>query len=133
MDMDMKIVFPGGKKVDAIYKGFTIKTDQSIKSGGNDSDPRPFDLFLASIGTCAGSYVLSFCEKRQISVNDLGINLKINKNEETKIIDKITMEIEIPSGFPEKYRKALIRAAELCAVTKHLNAPPTIDIYTKFR
>jgi len=52
--MDMEIFFPGGKKVNTIYKGFTIETDQSKDDGSKGSAPAPFDLFLASIGTCTG-------------------------------------------------------------------------------
>ncbi|MCK5331318.1 MAG: osmotically inducible protein OsmC, partial [Candidatus Marinimicrobia bacterium] len=62
--MDMKITFPGGKKINAEYNGQIIKTDQAVASGGNGSAPEPFDLFLASIGTCAGIYVLGFCQQR---------------------------------------------------------------------
>lgn len=124
----MKIVFPGGKEVDAFYKGFTIKTDQALHNGGDGSNPQPFDLFLASIGTCAGSYILSFCDERSISTKNICLFLQTEKNKETKMIDRIRIEIKIPVEFPEKYRKAIIRAAELCAVTKHLKKPPNIDI-----
>lgn len=63
----MEIIFPGGKKVNALYKGFTIETDQSKSDEGEASAPAPFDLFLASIGTCAGIYVIRFFEKRELS------------------------------------------------------------------
>ncbi len=52
--MEMQISLAGGKKVDARFKGFTIRTDQPESSGGENSAPSPFDLFLGSIGTCAG-------------------------------------------------------------------------------
>ena len=64
--MNMEIVFPAGKKVNALYRGFTIETDQPENGGGDGSAPSPFDLFLASIGTCVGFYVLSFCHERSI-------------------------------------------------------------------
>ena len=53
-----KITFPGNKKVDAEFNGFTIKTDQPVNQGGVGSAPTPFETFLASLGTCAGIYVL---------------------------------------------------------------------------
>ena len=56
--MEMKVYFPGGKRVYADYGGFTIETDQPARGGGDDSAPAPFDLFLASIGTCAGIFAL---------------------------------------------------------------------------
>jgi len=127
--MDMKISFPGGKKVDAEYKSFTIKTDQSKLNGGDGTDPEPFYLFVASIGTCTGFYVLSFCQKRKIPTEDIELILNINKNKETHMIDKIDIEIQVPENFPENYKNAVIKSAELCAVKKHLEKPPIIDIY----
>jgi len=126
--MDMKILFPGGKKVDAVYKGFTIKTDQSKHSGGEETAPQPFDLFLASIGTCTGIYVLYFCQKRNISLENIELVLKKERNEKTKMVEKISIGINLPSEFPDKYKKALIKSAEKCAVTKHMYKSPTITL-----
>ena len=127
--MDMEILFPGGKKVDAVYKGFTIRTDQPKESGGEGSAPTPFDLFLASIGTCAGVFVLFFCQQRGIPTE--GIRMIQRTEREAGMISKITLEIRLPPDFPEKYEQALIRSAELCAVKKHMEAPPLFEIYTK--
>ncbi|NQT85016.1 OsmC family protein [bacterium] len=126
--MDMEIVFPGGKKVDALYKGFTIKTDQAPYAGGDGSAPAPFDLFLVSIGTCAGVYVLSFCQKRDIPTDRVKLILKTEKDRKKRMLSRIEIEIQLPEGFPEKYREAVIRSAELCAVTKHMYDPPRIDV-----
>ena len=126
--MEMKISFPGGKKIDADYKGFTIKTDQPIREGGEGSAPEPFSLFIASIGTCTGVYVLSFCQKRNISTDNISLMLKLEKNKETHMIEKISIEIQVPEDFPENYKKAIVKTANLCTVKKHLDNPPEIDI-----
>ena len=126
--MDMVVSFPGGKKVDAIYKGFTIKTDQSEKGGGEGTAPAPFDLFLASIGTCAGYYVLAFCQERGIPTDNINVVLKTERNPETRMISKISIDINLPEGFPDKYRKAVISAANLCTVKKHVLKAPEFDI-----
>ena len=117
--MEMEILFPGGKRVDALFDGFTVQTDQPVSSGGEDSAPAPFDLFLASIGTCAGIYVLSFCQQRSVPTEDIRLVQSNGRNAETGILE-IGIDIVVPSGFPEKYRNALIRSAELCAVKKHI-------------
>jgi ribosomal protein S12 methylthiotransferase accessory factor len=126
--MDMKISFPGGKKVDADYKGFTIKTDQPGHGGGDGSAPEPFSLFIASIGTCTGFYVLSFCQKRNILTDNIFIILKPEKNKDTHMIEKISITISVPEDFPENYKKAIVKTASLCSVKKHLDNPPEIDI-----
>ena len=71
--MEMTITFPGGARVDAQLGTFTIRTDQPAHAGGNDSAPAPFSLFLASIGTCAGIYVLGFCKQRGLPVDGIQI------------------------------------------------------------
>ena len=130
--MDMEITFPGGKKIDASYKGFTIKTDQSVYGGGEGSAPEPFTLFLASLGTCAGIYVLSFCQQRNIDTEGLKIIQRMERDPEARLIGKITLEICLPPTFPEKYRNAVIRAAEQCTVERQLKNPPEIVTYTSF-
>lgn len=120
--MDMEIVFTGGKRVDALYKGFTIMTDQSVREGGDGSAPEPFDLFLASMGTCAGIYVLSFCQHHDLPAEGISLIQTAERNPETRMIDRVNIDIRLPADFPQKYRKALIRSAEQCSVKKHIAA-----------
>jgi ribosomal protein S12 methylthiotransferase accessory factor len=124
--MEMVIDFPGGSKVDAHFGGFTVPTDQPPTA----SAPSPFDTFLASIGTCAGIYVLGFCRQRGLPTEGIQIVQRSNHNPFTGMIEKIELEIQVPPAFPEKYRDSLIRAAELCAVKKHLENPPKFEIST---
>ena len=129
--MEMEIVFPGGKKVDAILGNERIQTDQMPAAGGDGSAPAPFALFLASIGTCAGIYVLGFCQSRGISTEGIKIVQRMNHNPVTRLIDQIDLEIQLPSDFPEQYKSAVIKSAQLCAVKKHLENPPDFNITTK--
>lgn len=127
--MDMEVFFPGNLKVHARYKGFVIETDQAQKDGGEGSAPAPFDLFLASLGTCAGLYVLSFLQKRELPLEGAGLVMSTERDPETKLVTKVKLEIKVPAGFPEKYRQAVIRAAETCAVKRHLDIPPAFETF----
>jgi len=126
--MKMEIFFEGKKQVNAAYNGHTIKTDQPFEAGGDNSAPAPFDLFLASIGTCAGIYVKSFCDRRGIPSGNIRIIQNAEFNHETHLVGKIKLDIQLPSDFPVKYKDALINAANLCAVKKHLLHPPDIEV-----
>ena len=119
--MEMEIVPTGDKKVNAHFEGFTVMTDQSKEYGGEGSAPEPFQLFLASIGTCAGVNIVVFCQKRDIPTDGIKIILRDFRNPETRMRDRITVEIQLPAYFPEKYKKAVIRAAETCSVKRHLS------------
>ena len=126
----MKITFPSGKKVNVEIDGFTHKTDQAIISGGEGSAPEPFSLFLSSIGTCAGIYVLGFCQQCGIETNGMEIIQSMNFNPFSGMIDRIKLNVILPEGFPDKYKKAVINSANLCAVKKHMEKPPQFIITT---
>jgi putative redox protein len=125
--MEMMIDFPGGSRVDAHFSSFTVATDQPPAA----SAPTPFETFLSSIGTCAGIYVLGFCRQRNLPTDGIRIIQHLESNPFNGMVEKIDMEIQVPTGFPEKYRDSLIRSAELCAVKKHLENPPKFEITTK--
>jgi ribosomal protein S12 methylthiotransferase accessory factor len=123
MNKDMIVTFPGNKRADAVYKGFTIKTDQPIHQDGDGSAPAPFDLFLASIGTCAALYLLSFCQSRGIATDGMSVTLKTEFDQVKKKITKVIVEAHLPSDFPERYQRAAIKSMESCAVKKYIEAP----------
>ncbi len=126
--MELTISFPGNKMVDASFKGFTIKTDQPQPKGGDGSAPSPFDLFLASIGTCGGVYVLDFCTNRGISLEHVRLVQTMKRDPESGMITAVTLRIELPKDFPDKYKDSLIRAVDLCTVKKHIMNPPVFTI-----
>lgn len=126
--MDMEINFPGGKQVTSTYNGFTVATDLPKNEGGGDSAPAPFDLFLASIGTCAGVFVVFFCDSRKIPTDDIHIVLRFNRDDKSHLIKKIDIDVYLPPGFPDKYRKGVIKAVEMCTVKRNLMDPPVIQV-----
>ena len=129
--MEMKITFPDGKKVNAEIGGVVIPTDQSLEDGGEGSAPSPFIYFLASLGTCAGIYVLSFCQQRGIDTEGMLLTQQMEfslDDTAKKRLSRLTIDILLPPGFPEKYRNAIVKAAELCTVKKVISDPPEFII-----
>ncbi len=122
--MEMEITFPGGLEVDANLGSMVIPTNQ------DGTAPAPFALFLASIGTCAGIYVLSFCQQRGLPTENIRIIQRMQTNPFTRMVEKVELDIQVPPIFPEKYKAAVIRAADQCAVKKHLENPPVFDVHT---
>ncbi len=128
--MEMIVTFPGGARVDAQFGPHTIATDQPAQAGGADSAPAPFALFLASIGTCAGIYVLGFCRQRGLSTDGIRIVQRMERDPRTGLVATVALDIEVPPTFPDKYHDALVRAANQCAVKKHLETPPRFEVRT---
>jgi ribosomal protein S12 methylthiotransferase accessory factor len=134
MTMEIMIDFPGGVRVDAHFGSFTVQTDQPPQaSGGEASAPTPFATFLAALGTCAGFYVLSFCQRRGIATEGLRLVQQTETDRDTGMVRLVRLDIELPPDFPEHYRAAVIRAAEQCAVKKLLEHPPAFEIRTVVR
>jgi putative redox protein len=126
--MSIKVVFEEGKKVNAVIDGFTVKTDQPKRAGGDESAPMPFSLFLASLATCAGIYVKSFCDQRAIPWENISLDMDYFTDPVTRLIGKIQININVPEDFPEKYNEAVIHAASVCAVKRHLNSNIVTEI-----
>jgi putative redox protein len=128
MQAKFDITFPGDKKVDGTFRGFTVHSDQPAEDGGGNTAPSPLELFLASIGMCAGFYVLSFCQSRFLPTDNIKMTQTVIRNDATHRVEKITIDILLPPDFPEKYKAAVVKAAQSCSVKKFLDAPPEIQV-----
>jgi len=128
--MEMKVSFPGNLRVDAEFEGFAVRTEQPVASGGDGSGPAPFDLFLASLATCAGIYMLSFMKQRGISSEGAGLTMRSIADSPGGMIRETRFELHLPPAFPAKYEKAVVRAVEQCTVKRHLYEPPAFTVTT---
>jgi ribosomal protein S12 methylthiotransferase accessory factor len=129
---EIVITLPGGRRVDAQLPGHLVRTDQSRDMGGEDSAPTPFQLFLASIGTCAGIFVQGFCAKRGLPTEGIRL-LERPRYDAEGVLSGVDIDIEVPESFPEKYREALVRVADGCSVKKAIAAQPRFEVRTVVR
>ena len=127
----MEITFGGNKKINASFHGFVIKTDQPKSNGGDNSAPSPFDLFLASLGTCAGIFAVGFMQSRKLSLEGFKINLSFDRDTDSHLVKNVGMRITLPKDFPPRYKDALIKSIELCTVKQHLATPPKFEITSR--
>ena len=131
MEMKYNIDFAGNKKVAAHFRGFTLKSDQPVADGGDNTAPAPLEIFLASIGMCAGFYIVAFCQSRSIPTDNITMTQNVMRNDTTHMVEKINIDIVLPPNFPEKYKFAIVKTAQSCSVKKFLDAPPEIQIAIK--
>ncbi len=128
---EIRIIFGGGLKIDAEYKGFRVQTDQPVREGGGGTAPSPFDYFLVSIAACAGFYALEFCQARKIPTDQLGVTMTTERGEVSKMIEKVRIMVDLPPGFPEKYRAPIVKAIDHCTVKAHIQRPPQFEVVTR--
>jgi len=130
MAATITVTHGGGKKIDAAFGTFTVRTDQSRDGGGEGTAPEPFMYFLSSLATCAGIYVIGFCQARDIPTEGISLVQDHTFDEKTGKLLGVKIQIRVPEGFPEKYHNALARVAGLCAVKKVIESPPPFTIET---
>jgi putative redox protein len=126
--MEIVIDFPGKARVDAHVGPYTIMTDQPPQGGGDGSAPSPFTMFLSTIGTCAGIYVVGFCRQRNLPTENIRIIQRVYSDPASGMVSRVDLDIQLPPDFPEKYKEAVIRSANQCAVKKHFERPPEIVV-----
>jgi uncharacterized OsmC-like protein len=128
MEKIIDVRFPGGKKVVAQVGDNSIATDQPVADGGEGSAPAPFALFLASIAACAGYYALQFCLSRSIRTEGMACRAVFSFNEQEHRFTAVRIVLALPKNFPVKYKDAIVRAMDSCAVKKHLLQPPSFEM-----
>ncbi len=128
MATPVEVSFPGGLRVDARVGDVIIHTDQPLEAGGEGSAPAPFDLFLASLATCAGIYALGYCRARNLPTDGLRLVQTVESDATTKLPTHVRLELTLPPGFPEHHRPAILRAVAGCKVKKTIAASPSFDV-----
>jgi len=128
--MELLIDFPGGATVEAHFETFSVLTDRPLANGGKGSAPTSFAIFLASIGTCAGAYVLGFCRERGLITEGIRIIERVRRDAASGLAEEIELEIQVPPAFPAKYYDALVRSVNQCTVKKQFEYPPVFKVFT---
>lgn len=130
MALPIVVTHGGGKKIDAEVAGFTVRTDQDVKGGGDGSAPEPYMLFLASLATCSGIYVVGFCQARNIPTDGIRVVQDHDFDPKRGGLYRVRQRVEVPPDFPEKYRTAVRRAASACAVKKTIDRGLELEVET---
>ena len=128
--MEISVSMLEGQKQSAKFVDLEVISDQSVNAGGNAEHPEPFDYFLVSMVLCAGFYARKFCEQRDISTQGMTLTQN-NENVDDNGKKLFSIEINLPEGFPDKYKKALIAAVNTCTVKKVIQAVPEFSVVVK--
>lgn len=131
--MEVKVTLQGEKKVAAHIGDHLVMTDQPSRHGGEDTAPAPYDLFLASIGTCAGFFVQSYCASKGIDSSGIEITLCTQKDAEGKQVTGFVTTIHLPPEIPQKLHAVLRKVAEQCTVKKTIMVNPEFVVETVVR
>lgn len=119
-----EVIFAGNKKVNVLFNGFEIKTDQPVHAGGEGTAPTPYDYFLASLAACAGFFAISFFQTRNLNSEGFKIEVDYQWDKVKHKLSNVDIKLTLPKDFPEKYIQALEQTVNLCSVKKTIADPP---------
>jgi len=102
----LEVSFLGGKRVAASYRGFQIVTDQPVSAGGENSAPGALRAVPGLTGHLRGYYVVAFCQQRDIPTDRHPTRAAMADRSANHMVSRMTIEIQLPESFPEKYRAA---------------------------
>jgi putative redox protein len=122
--MEMVITFPGGRYMEGRYKDYTVRMGPSDKEWWEGPVPGAFDLFVMSLALCTSSVIWAFVDNRDLSIEGTTIILRTTVDRDVHMITDVDIILNMPRSFPTKYREAIARAAEACAVKKHIVHSP---------
>lgn len=126
--MIIELSFPKNKQVMAKIGNFEILTDQPIKDGGNEEAPSPYSLFLVSLATCGGYYLLAFCQARGIDISKVKMIMEYIPRKDDVFKPTFVYRIRVSADFEDKYIEPLKRAINECAVKRAILAQPEFII-----
>lgn len=105
-----------------------IFSDQPPENGGFDEGMTPPELFLASLGACAGFYAAQYLKKRKLASEGTRVRVTAEKLLGPARLDNFRIEVEVPLGIDEEHRKGVEDAVHHCLIHNTLLHSPKIAI-----
>ena len=126
--MRIEIKFGENKKVKCHFNGFTVESDQCLEDHGDGDFPEPFDYFLCSIALCASAYIRNYLETRNLDLGQIRIVQESERDQEDRYRINFKMKVVVPEDFPERHRKGIEKAAQLCSVKRAVSTGINFEI-----
>jgi putative redox protein len=106
----------------------TIVSDQPAENGGFDEGMTPPELFLSSLGSCAGFYAAQYLKKKGLASEGTMVRVFAEKAKNPARLDNFKIEVDVPAAVDEEHRKGVEEAVHHCLIHNTLLHPPTITL-----
>jgi putative redox protein len=118
--MDILVRHDSGMRFRATCNGFTVTAGKGQEGDIGQDGMYPGQLFIASLGMCIGAYVVRFCQRHSIQHQGMVVELGYQTGDSPSRVKTVQATIKLSGKVPEKYRKAIVRAADQCYVTQSI-------------
>ncbi len=123
--VEMSIIYQGDKHCELTHgpSGSKIETDAPRDNMGRGERFSPTDLMAAALASCVLTTMAIVAEREDLKANMTGATAKVIKEMITtpRKIGKLSLEIHMPAGIPQKVRDRLHKVADQCPVKKSLS------------
>ena len=126
--MEITVEHLGALQFEIKARQHSILSDQPPENGGHDEGMTPPELFLASLGSCAGFYAAQYLRKHKLAVEGTRVRVTADKLKDPARIDNFRIEIETPTALTEQQRAGVEDAVHHCLIHNTLLHPPSMTI-----
>ena len=123
------VTWDGGVRFTADVRGHKVRVDQPRQGGGEDTAVAPLELVPVALGTCVAYFVHQFLTTRGVDPTGLEVAVGVAGAPNPHRIGRFEVQVRTPAGMPERYREAVVRAAETCTVHHTLTHQPEIVVH----
>lgn len=111
--------------------GHALVADEPASVGGEDGGPGPYELLLASLGSCKSMTVAMYARRKQWPLEEVVVRLRHDRIHaqdcaecETKegLVDQLECEVELVGPLDATQRQRLLEIADRCPVHRTLTS-----------
>ncbi len=117
-----------GKAFEITVRTHALVSDMNPEDGGEDAGPNPTELFAASMASCIGMIAADYCRHHGLPAEGITLNVVAQLADHPKRVRSIAIDLDLPEGFPENRKQAIINASKTCVIYNTLQHPPEIDL-----
>ncbi|MBW0144739.1 bifunctional alpha/beta hydrolase/OsmC family protein [Sphingomicrobium clamense] len=129
----VRVTTAGGKFAQHVMTGtHDFIADEPKSYGGEDDGPTPYDLLLASLGTCTSMTMKMYADRKGMKLDKVRIELEHSRDhakdcadcdfENGKQIQAIDRAIELEGELSDEERAKLLEIADKCPVHRTLES-----------
>lgn len=125
-------------KITTYYKGdmlfesklgnHSVVIDMPSLMGGKDRGPKPAELFIAALGSCIGGVVADHCQRLNLDMRGMAIDVTFNEVEEPTRLANLRVTIHLPHCTCDGQEEAILQLTEHCSIYESLGMLKGIQI-----
>ena len=118
----------------------SFRADEPIAVGGDDYGPGPYDLLLASLGSCTAMTLRMYADRKKWPIGNITIHMNHKKvyqedcqncQDKSSKVDVIERHITIQGAIDQEQKDRLLIIADKCPVHRTLHGEIQVQTILK--